>query len=257
MYELLTAKDWESIVDAIYHINSASDVEGVQKTTLSCLQMLIPCYQITFWLETVNDGTIETHSVKYVGARANYLDEIIGNKYDDDPYFFGMFMKTRTYVFLDTEMVGERTKEQSRLYNEVYKKQGIEYGLRAFLCDNATLIGDVALFNSAEDGDFSMRDKQIMEVLAPHIAQALASALRKGSVDISNELQSKLASDYDLTKRESEVVMLLIDGATAPAISDLLCISPSTAKKHTHNIYQKLHVKNRGELKDLIDAMRG
>jgi len=51
----------------------------------------------------------------------------------------------------------------------------------------------------------------------------------------------------DLTRREREVLKLLVKGLTNPEIADHLTVSRSTAKAHVSNILSKLGVSNRGE----------
>jgi LuxR family maltose regulon positive regulatory protein len=49
----------------------------------------------------------------------------------------------------------------------------------------------------------------------------------------------------DLTLREVEVLRLLAQGLSNKEIAQELTVSPNTVKKHTINLYQKLHVPNR------------
>ncbi len=53
------------------------------------------------------------------------------------------------------------------------------------------------------------------------------------------------ALDQPLTKREVEILGLLADELSNKQISDQLCISPATVKRHSENIYQKLGVHGR------------
>jgi|GEM_PF-6394503 len=63
---------------------------------------------------------------------------------------------------------------------------------------------------------------------------------------------SFLRSEYALTDREMEIVRLLDQGLSAPAIAGLFSLSELTVKTHIHNIYQKTGVKNRIGLSHLI-----
>jgi two-component system, NarL family, response regulator LiaR len=56
-----------------------------------------------------------------------------------------------------------------------------------------------------------------------------------------------LAAAFLLTPREQEVLALMIEGLSNPAIADRLVVSRSTAKAHVSNILSKLGVANRAE----------
>lgn len=61
-----------------------------------------------------------------------------------------------------------------------------------------------------------------------------------------------LASQYGLTEREREVLVMLSQGATMPKISKALHISTNTAKSHIAHVYQKLDVHAKDELFELL-----
>ena len=48
----------------------------------------------------------------------------------------------------------------------------------------------------------------------------------------------------DLTRREQEIVRLIVSEKSTHEISNLLCISQKTVETHRKNIYLKLGVKN-------------
>ncbi len=56
----------------------------------------------------------------------------------------------------------------------------------------------------------------------------------------------------ELTAREAEILRLILQGASNKDIAKKLFISASTVRNHIYNIYQKLGVKNRLELINLI-----
>jgi len=71
---------------------------------------------------------------------------------------------------------------------------------------------------------------------APEATQALIQA-------VSQETQP----GYDLTSREQEVLVLIVDGLNNPKIGERLNISVTTVRSHVSNIFSKLGVSNRSE----------
>lgn len=59
-----------------------------------------------------------------------------------------------------------------------------------------------------------------------------------------------------LSKREMEVALLIAEGHTNIEIGQKLFISPFTVKKHAYNIFAKLNVQQRSEIKYLLDSRR-
>lgn len=70
------------------------------------------------------------------------------------------------------------------------------------------------------------------------------------------ELQ-RLFKKYNISQREQEVIGLISQGKSNKEIADVLFISLSTVKLHTHSIYRKLNIKNRVQLSNFIrNSMR-
>ena len=63
-----------------------------------------------------------------------------------------------------------------------------------------------------------------------------------------------LAEKWGLTKRESEIVELLVKGRDRQTIAEKLFISEGTVKVHTRNIYQKMGIHSKQDLIDLVEA---
>ncbi|MBR1623585.1 MAG: helix-turn-helix transcriptional regulator, partial [Pseudobutyrivibrio sp.] len=57
---------------------------------------------------------------------------------------------------------------------------------------------------------------------------------------------------YELTKREGEILKLLMEGKDNAVICDEILITPNTLKKHILNIYRKLGINSRVQLFKLV-----
>ncbi len=80
--------------------------------------------------------------------------------------------------------------------------------------------------------------------------------VRQGAAPINPYIAAKLLElfdhlepprgDYGLTRREKEILLLMIDGLIMKQIADRLNLSYHTIDTHIRNIYDKLHVHSRG-----------
>lgn len=57
---------------------------------------------------------------------------------------------------------------------------------------------------------------------------------------------------HKISNREKEIIQLILEGMSNADIEEKLYISPHTVKNHIYNIYQKLGVKNRVQISNLI-----
>jgi len=57
---------------------------------------------------------------------------------------------------------------------------------------------------------------------------------------------------HKISNREQEIIQLMLEGMSNADIEKKLYISPHTVKNHIYNIYQKLRVKNRVQISNLV-----
>lgn len=65
---------------------------------------------------------------------------------------------------------------------------------------------------------------------------------------------ARVARERDLTRREEEILVLLLQGRTRSEIARELYVSGDTVKTHIRNLYRKLGVAGKG---DLVDKLAG
>ena len=74
----------------------------------------------------------------------------------------------------------------------------------------------------------------------------LSSIQNENDIQTQNSKSQKEANKkYGLTKKELEVLSLIVDGLSNQEISEKLVVSISTTKAHVHNILQKLYLTDR------------
>ncbi len=54
--------------------------------------------------------------------------------------------------------------------------------------------------------------------------------------------------DRGLSKRESEVVILVVQGLTNKQVADQLCVAEKTVKFHLTNVYKRMKISRRSQI---------
>lgn len=124
--------------------------------------------------------------------------------------------------FPRVQVIALTSFQEKELVQEVLQAGAISY-----------LLKDVSAHQLAE----AIRGAYVgRPTLAPEATQALIQAASQGP-----------APGHDLTSREKEVLILLVEGLNNSEIAKRLYISRSTAKAHVSHILSKLGVSNRAE----------
>jgi DNA-binding CsgD family transcriptional regulator len=144
-----------------------------------------------------------------------------------------------------TDIVSWRRYRESPVYRE-YFAPGVGYMLDIALTARPGWQRTLLFCKAREEKDFSERDRDVLELLRPHLEarEARAELFRRLSVDHVAAADSP-DDDARLTLREREIVYLVGQGWTNAEIAAELWITPGTVKKHLENVYQKLGVSGR------------
>ena len=147
-----------------------------------------------------------------------------------------------------SDLIDRRRYHDLPIFREYFRPAGLDHmidlGLPAVLPRQRSFI----LFREAGAGDFSERDRAVLEMLRPHLYRLEAyAALRR---QLSEALRTQeIVAEPDpyakLTSREREIVELVAEGKTNAQIAVQLWVAPSTVKKHLEHIYSKLGVGRR------------
>jgi len=101
--------------------------------------------------------------------------------------------------------------------------------------------------------NFTAEQKHMMQILREHITIAFRNLYRINELRVENENSMSMLDFDTLTKREKEVLPLILDGKTNYEIAIILSISKRTIEKHVASIIEKANVENR---KVLISTFR-
>ena len=89
-------------------------------------------------------------------------------------------------------------------------------------------------------------------MIKEHLAFRLYQDLNNNLMKNEKISVSQCVDIYGLTKREESVLYELMNGLDNNEISNKLCVTNNTLKKHILNIYRKLEIKNRVQIFKLV-----
>lgn len=125
---------------------------------------------------------------------------------------------------------GREFREQP-LIAEFFRPNGLQYGLTLGFPAPAGHELNLLFFRYSGP-DFSDRDKDLLRLLRPHIAEILVAANRQ-----------RMGT---LTPREWQVLELAAEGHSNADIAAILVTSVGTVRKHMEHVFDRAGVRNRG-----------
>ena len=137
-----------------------------------------------------------------------------------------------------SDVISLRAYRRLEIYDRMARPLEVGYVMKLFL---PTRIGGASFVLDRGARDFSDRDREVLDGLLPHLA-----ALRRRAGTYRTRRDEDSAHGV-LTDRERQVLQLVAEGYTNPAIATTLYIARGTVRKHLDNIFAKLGVANRSE----------
>lgn len=98
-------------------------------------------------------------------------------------------------------------------------------------------------------------------VLIPYLSKITIKDLNDGIEKLNQEIENQnnaglLKNQVVLTEREKEIFDLLVSNLTNKEIAEKLFISDNTLKTHAKNIYSKMNVSGKKQLKELVNCVK-
>lgn len=243
----LRQRDLEAVLSFLADVSRLEFDEPYPLDFLARLEALVPCDAITY-------QELDPATRSFAGVGLGPDDEIGIDVYWDTGPCPTMAYRERTgdlRAIRTSDLIDRLRYHELPVYREYFRPARLEHivdlGLPARMGQRRSFV----LFRGPGTSDFSERDRDVLEMLRPHLYRIEAdAALRRR---LAEALRAPgFAGERDryaaLTHREHEVVHLVASGKTNAEIATELWIAPGTVKKHLENIYGKLGVGRRAAL---------
>lgn len=243
----LKESDWNIINNILLEVYSMDNVKETAVKFLKLIRILIP-YSQAYFIIFDEQQEIDAVNSAFEGVSEENKNRYMNYFYQMD-YVKYMFDFAKTVTFKDTDIMDDELREKTEFYQGFLLPQNIPYGGGILLVKEDKILGVLNLFRSKELGDLKAKDIHILDILKDHLTNILYSTSQESSAtDGRKTVSVEEIERYNLSKREKEIMGLLLEGYTNMEISEKLFISSSTVKKHVYNIFTKMGINSRMQL---------
>ena len=159
-----------------------------------------------------------------------------------------------------TDVIPQEELAEAELFNDFLRRDGLHWGLNLFAWFDGENIGDLRIWRGEHRDNFSDHELALLELVRPAFTVALARARDDtGVAKAADEPPPEGPGGVfgRLTRREREVVELVVEGLLDKEIAQRLGISYTTVRTHLDRSFQKLGVSNRSRLARLVRSTGG
>lgn len=250
---MLNNKEWLRINDIILLIHSAENLAAVRSYFLDAVKPLVLYEKAMFYLFNENTGNLAIEDPVFANADLEFLKKY-EHLFRNWRYGRVAVNSRRTIAFRDSDLIPEAHINADE-YRTFLLARRLPYGGGIIITDSGKLLAEVALFRTEQQGNFGDKEIYILDILKQHL-QIRFVREGKGAKPAGREgYQIVKLLEAGLTKREIEVSELVAAGLTNCEIAERLNISIYTAKRHLNNIFAKLEMNSRFQLKEFIEKL--
>jgi DNA-binding CsgD family transcriptional regulator len=246
--ERLGPSDYEAVLDFVCQVHAVGDMDTFPRRAIAGIDALIPSDILTYneidtrqqraFMVDYPAGVITTSQLRTFERLAGQHPLI---------RHYELTRETRPRKISDFLSLGEFRRLD--LYQEFFRDVAVNYQMAVTIPSSTSIVIGIALNRTQRD--FSERDRAVLDVIRPHLAQSYRNAIERATLRERTEAAERAlwsapaVSLASLTSREQEVLGLVADGKTNFQIADRLALSPRTVQKHLEHIYDKVGVRSR------------
>ena len=192
--------------------------------------------------------------------RKVYVDDYQSGPYLLDPFYLACTRRQPAGLWRLRQLAPDHFY-LGEYYLTYYQQTGLAEEVAFFIELEDGAMGVLSLMRATASYAFSRDELQVIECAqraVEHSVRAAWHQQRAGAPRSEQDLDFKIREAFDhfgaqsLTRREQEVVQLLLRGHSSASVAEQLAISPGTVKIHRKNLYAKLGIGSQSELLGLF-----
>ncbi len=235
--------------EAVYRLHDCQTLAELKPALLTQVRLLVPCTYASLIPITRDPETLAAvHGEPVCIPRGFQPVEKAWLAQADQAYTLWMSHAAETMVVRDSEVLAGDNRFAARSYREVYLHHGIVDCVQMNIAWGGQTLGRLALYRTREEGLFTEQDTFYLRAMANHINLAWGRCLREQTRKenpAAGRSMEELTAEYQLTRREEEILGLVFREMNNEEILEKITISQNTLHKHLQNLYRKCGVSSR------------
>ena len=240
----------------IFQIYNIDDFDTMKQEVLYSIRYLIP-YKCASFLMTrrrgeqgdksyVNSTLTDPVCVpeKYVEMEKRYL------QVEERDFSAWILHQNESMAVRITDLISDEERRKTEVYKKCFEPYGLHYSLDMTIASRGQLLGSLTLYRGEDEEDFSGEEIWMARLICRHL-NARFYVHRYGHLTVQKlgiGQIGNLIEQYGLTKREAEILHMVMQGRKNVEICEELFITQNTLKKHLHNLFRKTGVSSRVQL---------
>lgn len=235
--------------EVVYRIHACRSMEELKPTILAQISLLIPYSYASFISVEEDPQTHELiHSAPYCRPAQFESVERAWIAQIDKAYSVWLSHAPESVVIRDSEILEGDRRFSAPSYH-LYRGYDVHECMQMNVVHASKVMGRLSLYRTEKDGLFTDQEAFYLRSLANHINLACYRCT-EGQTERRMEARDleRLARDFNLTRREEEILGLVFQDMNNEEILQRLTISKNTLLKHLQNLYRKCGVTSRWDL---------
>ena len=251
MQPTITADDWAAINEITAGIYASRPYPNLVEIARQ-MKQIVPFRQALACLVGTHGDEVEFFSYSSIEIPDEHL-LLYRNKYVYHDFILWYCAAPQELTFRETDIISEPYYSDSIFMKEWLEPIGVHYGAGINIAGHGTSYGNIVVYRSYEDGDFSDRDLLILRTVNTHLCICFRNLFPNG-IQSSDFIggKSPFTLKYHLTNREAEIVDLVAAGASRKELAGRTFTSENTVKKHLNSIFKKMGVHGFNELAQMV-----
>jgi DNA-binding CsgD family transcriptional regulator len=239
---VMTDADVRALLDVFNRCEPAADDDIFYADVLMGVRELIPCDDISFQLMDPAEQRLQllfvtddgVHREETIGRTNEFLDVFWREFWEEDGCAGPLVTGDYSTLLHHAETSRTRAYANSPL-GSAFGALGVKDEVLVPMTPLGGIDRRLLLFRDDGAPDFSEREKAMLALARPHIAELHARRDRE------------LRGEPNLTPRQWEVLRQVAKGSSNTQIARALGVSEATVRKHLENVFLRLGVQSRTE----------